>query len=477
MLKKPVKLTDERYRLGYHVSASQGWINDPNGFCYFNGYYHIFFQHHPYSSEWGPMHWGHARSKDLVHWEELPIALTPGDIEDKDGCFSGSAIVKDDVMYLFYTGHHYYGDNDPDHFWQNQNMAYSKDGIHFTKYENNPIIEKEPEDNTHHFRDPKVWLYEDKYYMILGSQGKDGLGRGIIYTSSDLINWDYEGDMSKASSLADEGFMWECPDFFHLDRKEVLLLSPQGMEESGKNYLNLFQTGYFVGQHDYLTNTFHREEFTELDRGHDFYATQTTEVPDGRRIVFGWMAMWESDMPEKVDGWAGALTLPRELRLKDNHLYMSPVKELEKLRTDQGQDHHINKKGEVILAESVSSTEILIEVDLRNTENQEMTFALKDKENESILSLTYSQNNQELILNREDVSDPRFGMIQEAEELSLRVFIDKSSVEIFINEGEVVFTERFYAEEAPNFTIETTKQTEVESTVYKLNHSAITYLS
>ena len=167
MTNHQIEVTNERYRLGYHVMAKSGWINDPNGFCYFKGYYHIFYQHHPYSADWGPMHWGHARSKDLVHWEDLPIALTPGSKEDKDGCFSGSAIVKDDTLYLFYTGHHYYGDNDPEHFWQNQNMAYSIDGVNFTKYEHNPVIASEPEDNTHHFRDPKVWEDNGKYYMIL----------------------------------------------------------------------------------------------------------------------------------------------------------------------------------------------------------------------------------------------------------------------------------------------------------------------
>jgi len=167
MTRDYIKLTNSGYRLGYHIAAPAGWINDPNGFCFFKGYYHIFYQYHPYSASWGPMHWGHARSQDLIHWENLPTALTPGDPEDKDGCFSGSAIVKDDRLYLIYTGHHYYpGDNDPEHFWQNQNMACSDDGITFTKYKHNPIIALPPKDNTQHFRDPKVWQIGRNYYLL-----------------------------------------------------------------------------------------------------------------------------------------------------------------------------------------------------------------------------------------------------------------------------------------------------------------------
>lgn len=475
MKKEIITLKDERYRLGYHVSAPSGWINDPNGFCYFKGYYHIFYQYHPYSAEWGPMHWGHARSKDLVNWESLPTALIPGDKEDKDGCFSGSAIVKDDVMYLFYTGHHYYGDNDPDHFWQNQNMAYSADGIHFEKYENNPIIAKEPEGNTHHFRDPKVWEHDGTYYMVLGSQNKDGVGRAIIYTSSDLLNWEYQGPMATAQGLTTEGFMWECPDYFNLDGKDILLLSPQGIASEEKKYLNLFQTGYFMGDYDYQSNQLNHDGFKELDKGHDFYATQTTLAPDGRRLVFGWMAMWESDMPEKEDGWAGALTLPRELRVKNNHLYMIPVKELESLRMDNGIRNSSNESGEILLAKNLEANELLIDCDLSELENQEIIFSLQDSNKQSIIELKYNQRDNELVLKRDTSEDMRYATITPSKKLSLHIFVDKSSIEIFINKGELVFTERYYASDDVSAFIETDGTMSISSTIYTLTNQAITY--
>lgn len=463
-MKQMIKLNNDRYRLGYHVSAPAGWINDPNGFCYYKGYYHIFYQYHPYSADWGPMHWGHSRSKDLVHWESLPIALAPDTKADEDGCFSGSAIVKDDVLYLIYTGHHYYDDGDPDHFWQNQNLAYSTDGINFTKYENNPIIASTPEDNTHHFRDPKVWEKDGKYYMILGSQGKDGVGRAIIYRSDDLKDWQYLGEIAKANGLTTEGFMWECPDFFELADKDILLLSPQGIEAQGQKYLNLFQTGYFVGNFDYSTNTFEHGGFTELDHGHDFYATQTTLAPDGRRLVFGWMDMWESKFPEKADGWAGALTLLRELELKDDQLYMRPVKEAVQLRTAEISAWNKQVTEKTLLCENEHQAEI----DLTLTTDQAFELAFTDQDKQ--VKLTFDQATHTFTLLN---GDARYASIKPNSELKLQIFIDTSSLEIFINDGEAVFTERFYFDNAPQVWL--TAKAQCLTQVYRLDGQAITF--
>ena len=463
-MKQMIKLNNDRYRLGYHVSAPAGWINDPNGFCYYKGYYHIFYQYHPYSADWGPMHWGHARSKDLVHWESLPIALAPDTKADEDGCFSGSAIVKDDVLYLIYTGHHYYDDGDPDHFWQNQNLAYSTDGINFTKYENNPIIASAPEDNTHHFRDPKVWEKDGKYYMILGSQGKDGVGRAITYRSDDLKDWQYLGEIAKANGLTTEGFMWECPDFFELAGKDILLLSPQGIEAQGQKYLNLFQTGYFVGNFDYSTNTFEHGGFTELDHGHDFYATQTTLAPDGRRLVFGWMDMWESEFPEKADGWAGALTLPRELELKDDQLYMRPVKEAVQLRTAEISAWNKQVTEKTLLCENEQQAEI----DLTLTTDQAFELAFTDQDKQ--VKLTFDQATHTFTLLN---GDARYASIKPNAEFKLQIFIDTSSLEIFINDGEAVFTERFHFDNAPQVWL--TAKAQCLTQVYHLDGQAITF--
>lgn len=464
-----IQVTNSRYRLGYHIMPKSGWINDPNGFSYFNGYYHIFYQHYPYAPEWGPMHWGHARSKDLVHWETLPIALTPGDEEDKNGCFSGTGIVKDNQLYLFYTGHHYYGDNDPEHFWQNQNLAYSSDGIHFNKYENNAVIPKPPEDNTHHFRDPKVWKHDDSYYMIVGSQNKQELGRIILYRSTDLYNWEYIGPVSQSSGQHEEGYMWECPDFFELDGQFVFLFSPQGMDAEDEQYLNLYQNGYVVGDFDYETFEFNRNSFKELDHGHDFYAPQTMLPPDGRRILIGWMAMWENTMPEKEDGWSGALTLPRELRLINNHLYMRPIEELKNLRIDSGSHQSYNLNEPVLLSNDKKQLEINLDI-----ENKDFTVQFNNSSSD-LLSIQYDAKERKFTLYRNDVNDYRYASIVSCETVQMQLFVDTSSVEIFINQGETVFTERFYSEEAPEIWVSSNEASNLNTSIYELEQSTIQF--
>lgn len=473
--KDMIEISSNRYRLGYHISAESGWINDPNGFCYYKGYYHIFYQYHPYSADWGPMHWGHARSKDLVHWETLPIALSPDSKEDEDGCFSGSAIVKDDILYLIYTGHHYYEDNNPDHFWQNQNLAYSTDGINFTKYKKNPIIHSAPNDSTHHFRDPKVWEENGQFYMILGNQNQECLGRVITYRSEDLKEWVYLGEMAKAKSLNEEGFMWECPDFFDLNEgntyRDILLFSPQGIKAQAEKYLNLFQTGYFIGEYNQDTNTFSHGDFKELDYGHDFYATQTTLSPDGRRIVYGWMDMWESEFPEKVDGWAGALTLPRELVLKDNRLIMQPVRELEKLRESKIYSWNQQVVEPTLICDKYKQAEINLEI--LGDSNFQIIF--KDSESVPFMECTFNKEENKLILVRSDKLDSRFAGVNDSKQISVRIFMDTSSMEMFINNGEVVFTERFYINSDPQIWIQANQAIECQNETYKLKNQVITF--
>ena len=449
VLKNAKENVKGRYRLGYHIMAPANWINDPNGLIQYKGEYHAFYQHHPYDENWGPMHWGHVKSKDLVNWEHCPVALAPGDEFDKGGCFSGSAVDDNGNLVLIYTGHNYI-DKEKDTFYENQNIAISKDGgVTFEKYENNPVIAKPPVDSIHHFRDPKVWKHEDKWYMVLGNSTKDNIGRVILYVSSDLYNWDYVGVL--ATSKGELGYMWECPDFFKLGDKYVLSFSPQGIEKKEGKYPNLFQTGYIVGDYDYSKNEFVHGEFNELDNGHDFYAVQTFLDDKGRRIAIGWMDMWESDMPTKQDGWCGALTIPRELTLSsDDKIMMNPVEELKDLREEsilEEKDINVYENKSYQLKTNERMMEINLEFDLSKFESDKIGVKIKGIDEEE-LSLNYNRNSSELILdcskcgkNKDSV---RRAILNNEDKLSLRIFIDRSSVEVFVNNGEATITSRIY---------------------------------
>ncbi|UQS82029.1 sucrose-6-phosphate hydrolase [Bombilactobacillus folatiphilus] len=469
------QVTNARYRLGYHVAAPSGWINDPNGFCYFKGYYHLFYQYYPEAPEWGPMHWGHVRSRDLVHWQTLPTALVPGDREDRNGCFSGSAIVKDDTLYLIYTGNNYYDASDPNRYWQNQNLAYSQDGIHFTKYEHNPIIATPPDDSTQEFRDPKVWEHDGQYYLIAGNQTKDHLGRVLLYQSEDLKKWNYLGPLTQAQQAELEGYMWECPDLFRVNGQDILMTSPQGIEAQAQKYLNLHQSVYFPGQLNYQKAKFEQDGLAELDLGHDFYAPQTMLAPDGRRILIGWMDMWESDMPEQKDGWAGALTLPRELTWQAGQLYMQPIQETQQLRQEILLQKDYSVKDATVLCENEATTELQLKLDLMQFKDGQFHLQFVDEQTNAQTVLTYQADQQQLTVQRSDRPTDRFARVKDSDQLQLQIFVDRSSLEIFVNQGEVVFSERYYFETAPKILASSSTDTSLQVQIYRLDNQAISF--
>lgn len=447
-LQKAKEKMNNRYRLGYHIMAPANWINDPNGLIQYKGEYHVFYQHHPYDENWGPMHWGHVKSKDLVHWEHLPIALAPTEDYEKDGCFSGSAVDDNGVLTLIYTGNIFI-DREKDILDQSQCIATSTDGIHFTKEIVNPVISKHPSEGSGHFRDPKVWKHEDHWYMVLGTR-KESIGKVVLYKSKNLRKWDYLGVLAEGNGT--EGYMWECPDFFEIGGKYVLLFSPQGIESEGENYQNLFQTGYIVGDFSYDTLEFPRSEFKELDHGHDFYAVQSFLDNKGRRIAIGWMDMWESNMPTKEDGWCGALTLPRELTLDENNkLLMNPVGELSLLRESE---HRVcvNKpiNGNYFVETKDELIEIKVEFDLAHTTAESVGLKIRGLSDEETI-LEYQLENQKLILDCSKHGKGRDGVrctkVESNQLLSLRVFIDRSSIEVFANNGQATMTSRIYPSE------------------------------
>lgn len=418
---------NQRYRPIYHVAGPVGWINDPNGFSFYNGEYHLFYQFYPYDSVWGPMHWGHVSSPDLVNWKQLPTALVP----EKEQCFSGSAIQVEDTMVLMYTAH-VVSDNNPVAN-QTQYLAYSNDGVTFTKYEGNPVIPIAPNASPD-FRDPKVWKHEDHFYVILGSKTSDERGRVLLYRSTNLVDWEFLKVL--AESTGELGYMWECPDFFELDGKFILLMSPQGVTPQGDRYKNVYQNGYIIGSFNYENFTFIPEiGFQEIDYGHDFYAAQTTEV-NGKRYLVSWFNMWEVPHPEDVDGWAGAMTIIRELKLEGNRILMKPVDAMVNLRNSTMDYENFGQNQQVDL---FKATELIINGDL--TQNIELL--IEGQNGGEKVWLRWNLENKKVVVDRgsDDIRQVEWSPIGST---TWRIFLDASSLELFCGEGEVVFSSRVY---------------------------------
>ena len=412
------------HRLDYHLMPQAYWMNDPNGLGYYRGYYHAFYQHHPYSPDWGPMHWGHARTKDFVDWEHLPIALAPSEDYDADGCFSGSAVVEGDRLHLFYAGHRIIEGQ----VIQVQCKATSSDGIYFEKDPRNPLISSFPPDGSPDFRDPKVLRHEESWYMVLGS-GKEGRGNVLLYKSPDLTQWNYVGVLAESDGT--QGTIWECPDLFPLGDQHILLVSPMGVEPR--------RVMYFVGSMDYETGKFSPKSVGTLDYGPDFYAVQTF-FGTKRRLMLAWMDAWECNIPSKGDHWAGALTLPRELSLDSNgQLKMQPLPELARLRQKP-----------VALGElQDTGLEVNLVVELTSTTASSLALTFSYTESGEQVQIEYHKATGELYLDttRVHVGQPgryRAPLDPQSERLDLRIFLDRSSIELFANHGVATITARIY---------------------------------
>ena len=298
------------YKPVWHLSAPSGWINDPNGMIEYGGKLHVFYQHNPYSAEWEKMHWGHAATKDLIHFEHLPVALAP-DKPYEDACYSGSAIERDGQLALIYTGRRY---ENP--IGEVQCLAVSRDGVTFDKPLDEPIISLPPEGITKGFRDPYVFERDGRMFLVVGGS-RNGDGCALLYEGDTLTSWRYRGVLWESEGKFGE--MWECPCLVEVDGQDVLLFSPMRME-GHKNVA-------VVGSFDPDRGRFAPESWRELDIGPDFYAAQATRF-QGRTMLVSWMNSWGRAHEEKKDGWCGCMTLPRELRIIDGRLATLPPREV-----------------------------------------------------------------------------------------------------------------------------------------------------
>lgn len=424
-------------RLRYHITPPYGLMNDPNGLVYFAGRHHVFYQWNQNGTIHKTKSWGHVSSADLIHWQTHPAALEPTDWFDKDGCYSGSAVVHGDKLYLFYTGN---VRNEKGERESYQCLAISEDGIHFEK---KGPMELHLEGYTDHVRDPKVWQEKDgSWRLIIGAQTLAEKGSAILFRSTDLWEWEEIGRLDAA--LPDFGYMWECPDLVRGQEQDLLLFCPQGLEGDGTRWLNLYQAGFLIGQLQ-PDGIFHAQtKFEEVDAGFEFYAPQTYQAPDGRTIMYGWLGLMppedEQSFPTIEEGWIHSLTLPRRLRIEGEQLVQEPVRELQQLRLEET----FAWKEEELLEQDLTSLEQEILLEWQQ-EAEDFLLRLRDE-----LEIRYSKQERKVSVIR---TNWRTGQRETRSAIldqpltEMRLFLEPSSLELFVNGGRTVFSLRYIAAE------------------------------
>lgn len=431
------------WRNKFHIEMPFGLVNDPNGLSYYDDKFHIFYQWNPFGCEHKTKHWGLVTTTDFVNFTKPKIMLKPEDWFDKNGCYSGCGLVKDDELNLYYTGNVKGPNNERESY---QCIAkYNKDG---TIEKQGVIIEKQPDGYTAHFRDPFVFVRDDFYYMILGVQTEGLKGKVLIYKSKDSLKWDLLGELK--TNMQDFGYMWECPNMIKVSEdKYAFIFSPQGLESEEFKNQNIYQSGYVVGTLDLeKVELKDHSEFKELDMGFDFYAPQVFSH-DNKNIMFGWIGMPDKDgeYPTSEQGWMYSLTMPRILEYKDNELYQRPLDEMKNLRQDQVVEIKDFTCDEYKLNLNSRSAEVLLNLEMKESNYTEIKF----KFNDEYILLTYDKKSEMCIIDRNNMNFGGKGVrkfkLKAEEELKLHMFIDSSVMEIYYQDGLEVTTLMYFPKE------------------------------
>jgi sucrose-6-phosphate hydrolase len=460
MLSAQTPSSSNDFRSIFHLTPICGWMNDPNGFSWFDGLYHLFYQHNPYASEWGPMHWAHAVSKDLVRWTHLPVALTPGDTYDCDGCFSGSAVTFGNRHALIYTGHVDPVPHATATRKEVQCLALG-DGHVYKKLPENPIIDQRnlpPGDSIADFRDPKVWSENGEWHCICANRQANNLGQILLFRSKDLRHWRLIGPVLQNDGSLGE--MWECPDIAIIEGRDTLIWSIMKKNQDGLSFQNPHSAVWSSGTFNRATGTFSSESIQELDHGPDFYAPQTLMAPDGRVLLVGWMQMWERSIPahDLGKGWAGRMTILRELYWNNGNLAQRPVHELKNYRGPE-RKHHVHFRGSITLS-GVEGHYLDMELDFCNWTGKTVGFKVFQGDTEETIVrwetengyLTMDRSQGGVAIHSKAKSHPECQIYKMAinpcdGHLRFRVLLDRSALEIFADDGTAVMSATIYPQE------------------------------
>lgn len=419
-------------RQKYHLEPDRGLLNDPNGLAYFKGEYYVFFQWNRFAKDHGYKEWGLFKSSDLLHWKFEGSALLPDQTYDQDGVYSGSACVIEDKLCLFYTGN-----TKPDGQRKvYQCMAVSSDGRKYLKY---GCVLETPAEYTEHFRDPKVFKGNHRdYFMVLGAQKIDGKGAVALASSCDGVHWSIKGNLAETEKYE----MVECPDLFELDGEHVLMFNPQERDNE-KDVCGVSFSAYKITEFDEkraVVDAPDLDHYCRLDQGFDFYAPQTFCDDKGRRIMFGWMSRM-NETQEQIfaaeEKNIHCLTLPRVLHVKNGRLYQMVPEEFEYLK---GKDIPL---------------EILTEKERRAVFPKKAVFIkLSGTDLGQGLSICFPEDGTKIFYKGKEFTFARYDWVNKAEEQksfqiemlhSVELWLDQSSIEIFLNEGEYVLSSRIYS--------------------------------
>lgn len=440
-LKKQTELVErmasrtDRFRQCFHLMPVTGWLNDPNGLCMFQGVFHAFFQYSPFDAQGGVKLWGHCTSENMVDWKQEGAALYPDSPFDCHGVYSGNVLVEDGRMHLYYTGNvKLDGDYDYIHTGRESNtvLTISEDGKTFGPKKVLMQNCDYPEFVTCHVRDPRVWKEGDRYYMIQGARTKEDQGTALLFVSSDKENWTYSGQITTREKF---GCMWECPEYLKIGRRKVLSASVQGLTGGEWKNRNVYQSGYFFVEGDFPGDC-QLSEYYLWDYGFDFYAPQSFRTEDGRMIQIGWMGM--PDCPQHInktlaDNWQHCFTFPREITQRDGMLLQNPVRELrEKKEPVCMVTGNLHKEG---IRTFEVDTEHIIDSAFRAVLAGELVLEYRD----GFFRMYFLHTEKEAVSGGRDMRCTKLPELTD-----VKILADVSSVEVFLNGGEAVFSTRYY---------------------------------
>ena len=438
VLEKKEKVNQDFWRQKYHLQGIVGLINDPNGFSQFKGKYHLFYQWNPLKTDHTAKYWGHSVSDDLLHWERKSTALRPDTWYSKNGAYSGSGIVINEKLYLFYTGNVKDEEGNRSSY---QCFAISEDGENFERLE--PSIVNQPDGYTRHIRDPKIWEKDGKYYAVIGIQSEKLEGKAVLYSSENVKDWKYLGEIAGGNKepLRDFGYMWECPNLCRLGGYEFLAVCPQGLPSKTFRWHNMWQAGYFPlpqGEKIIDATAVNVDSFTEWDCGFDFYAPQIFEDGRGRTISIGWMGTFDASYTSAPEGMdrCHVMTLPREIYAdKKGTLHQVPVRELKERR-----------KAALPLQNdtTLELDELLADIELTDIRTTAGRLMLNEVLAISFEHGTFGIHFADTAAGKEAAAGRSERFIRLETLRNIRIVVDASCVEVYANDGMEVFSTRWF---------------------------------